>query len=163
MGIREKSVKQGLFQVRYRRVVMDTKQYLQQISRLDRMINNKLAEISQLRELAMSVSAVKNEERVQTTPNFDKIGTAYCKIEEMEEKLDKLIDEFVDKKNLIISQIDKIENETYYEILFARYIEKKTFEKIADEMTYSWRQVIRLHGRALQEFEKKYGNTYKMS
>ena len=143
--------------------LMDTKQYLNQISRLDRMINNKLSEISQLRELAMSVSAVKNEERVQTTPNFDKIGTAYCKIEEMEEKLDKLIDEFVDKKNLIISQIDKIENETYYEILFARYIEKKTFEKIADEMTYSWRQVIRLHGRALQEFEKKYGNTYKMS
>ena len=142
---------------------MDTKQYLNQISRLDRMINNKLAEISQLRELTMSVSAVKNEERVQTTPNFDKIGTAYCKIEDMEEKLDKLIDEFVDKRNLIISQIDKIENETYYEILFARYIEKKTFEKIADEMTYSWRQVIRLHGRALQEFEKKYGNTYKMS
>lgn len=163
MGIREKNVKQELFQVLYRRVIMDTKQYLQQISRLDRMINNKLAEISQLRELAMSVSAVKNEERVQTTPNFDKIGTTYCKIEEMEEKLYKLIDEFVDKKNLIISQIDKIENETYYEILFARYIEKKTFEKIADEMTYSWRQVIRLHGRALQEFEKKYGNTYKMS
>ena len=142
---------------------MDTKQYLQQISRLDRMINNKLSEISQLRELAMSVSAVKNEERVQNTPNFDKIGTAYCKIEEMEEKLDKLIDEYVDKKNLIISQIDGIENETYYEILFARYIEKKTFEKIADEMTYSWRQTIRIHGRALQEFEKKYGNTYKMS
>lgn len=139
---------------------MDTKQYLQQISRLDRMIQNKLSEISQLRELAMSVSAVKNEERVQTTPNFDKIGTAYCKIEEMEEKLDKLIDEFVDKKNLIISQIDKIENETYYEILFARYIEKKTFEKIADELTYSWRQVIRLHGRALQEFERVYGNMY---
>ena len=142
---------------------MDTKQYLQQISRLDRMINNKLAEISQLRELAMSVSAVKNEERVQTTPNFDKIGTAYCKIEEMEEKLDKLIDEFVDKRNLIISQIDKIENETYYEILFARYIEKKTFEKIADEMTYSFRNVTRLHGRALQELEKKYGNLYKLS
>ena len=142
---------------------MDTKTYLQQISRLDRMINNKLSEISQLRELAMSVSAVKNEERVQNTPNFDKIGTAYCKIEEMEEKLDKLIDEYVDKKNLIISQIDGIENETYYEILLARYIEKKTFEKIADEMTYSFRNVTRLHGRALQEFEKKYGNLYKLS
>ena len=139
---------------------MDTKQYLNQISRLDRMIQNKLAEISQLRELAMSISAVKNEERVQTTPNFDKIGTAYCKIEEMEEKLDKLIDEYVDKKNLIISQIDKIENETYYEILFARYIEKKTFEKIADEMNYSFRNTTRLHGRALREFEMKFGKTY---
>lgn len=140
---------------------MDTKQYLQQISRLDKMINNKLAEISQLRELAYSISAINNDERVQTTPNFDKIGTSYCKIEAMEEKLDKLIDEYVDKKNLIISQIDGIENETYYDILFARYIEKKTFEKIADELTYSWRQIIRLHGRALQDFENKYGSLYK--
>ena len=142
---------------------MTTKEYLGQISRLNRMINNKLTEIAQLKDMVASISAPQSGERVQTTPNFDKIGTTYCKIEEMEEKLYKLIDEFVDKKNLIISQIDKIENETYYEILFARYIEKKTFEKIADEMTYSWRQVIRLHGRALQEFEKKYGNTYKMS
>ena len=35
---------------------MDTKQYLNQISRLDRMIKNKLLEISQLREPSMNVS-----------------------------------------------------------------------------------------------------------
>lgn len=139
---------------------MDTKQYLNQISRLDRMINNKLSEIGQLRELSYGISAVTNEERVQTTPNFDKIGTAYCKIAEMEEKLDKLIDEYVDKKNLIISQIDKIENEIYYDILFARYIEKKTFEKIATDLNYSFRNTTRLHGKALKEFEKKYGHFY---
>ena len=51
---------------------MDTKTYLQQISRLDRMINNKLSEIQQFRELARSVSAVKNEERVKTSPNLTK-------------------------------------------------------------------------------------------
>lgn len=163
MEIKEKHGKWLLWKVRYKEVmeIMDTKQYLNQISRLDRMINNKLSEIAQLRELACSVKAITNEEKVQTTPNFDKIGTTYCKIAEMEKKLDKLIDEYVDKRNLIISQIDGIENETYYDILFARYIEKKTFEKIADEMTYSWRQIIRLHGRALQEFEKKYGFSYK--
>lgn len=140
--------------------IMDTKQYLNQISRLDRMINNKLSEIGQLRELSHSISAISNEERIQTTPNFDKIGTAYCKIAEMEEKLDKLIDEYVDKKNLIVSQIDKIENEMYYEILFARYIEKKTFEKIATDLNYSFRNTTRLHGKALKEFEKKYGYLY---
>lgn len=139
---------------------MDTKQYLQQISRLDRLINNKLSEISQLKELAYGIKAVTNEERVQTTPNFDKIGTAYCKIAEMEEKLDKLIDEYVDKKNLIVSQIDKIENEIYYDILFSRYIEKKTFEKIATDLNYSFRNTTRLHGKALKEFEKKYGHFY---
>lgn len=139
---------------------MDTKQYLNQISRLDRMIKNKLLEISQLRELSMSVSAITNEERVQTTPNFDKIGTSYAKIDDMERNLDSMIDEYIDKKNEIISQIDSMEDEIHYEILFGRYIEKKTFEKIAADINYSFRNTTRLHGKALQEFEKKYGYLY---
>ena len=94
----------------------------------------------------------------------DKIGTTYAKIDEMERNLDKMIDEYIEKKNLIIGQIDGIENEDYYNILFSRYIEKKTFEVIATEMKYSWRQIIRLHGKALKAFEEKYGNSYlKMS
>ena len=140
---------------------MDTKQYLGQISRLDRMIKNKMTELSQYRDLIYGLSAVVNEERVQKSPDFDKMTGKVAKVLKIESKIDELIDEYVDKKNLIISQIDSMENETYYEILFARYIEKKTFEKIADEMMYSWRQIIRLHGKALQEFEKIYGKTYK--
>lgn len=140
---------------------MDTKQYLGQISRLDKMIKNKMTELAEFKELAYGLSAINNEERVQSTPDFDKMSGKIAKIVDMENKIDSLIDEYVDKKNLIVSQIDSIENETYYEILFSRYIAKKTFEKIADEMSYSWRQIIRLHGRALQDFEKKYGETYK--
>ena len=141
-------------------VNMDTKQYLGQISRLDRMIKNKMTELSQYKDLAYGLSAITNEERVQTTPEFDKMSGKVAKIIEIEQKIDSLIDEYVDKKNLIISQIDSMENETYYEILFARYIEKKTFEKIADEMNYSFRNTTRLHGRALREFENKFGKTY---
>lgn len=144
-------------------VDMDTKQYLSQISRLDRMIKNKMTELAQYKELAYGLSAVANEERVQTSPDFDKIGGKVTKIIEMEEKIDKLIDEYVDKKNLIVSQIDSMENETYYEILFARYIEKKTFEKIATDIGYSFRNTTRLHGKALIDFEKKYGKFYKLS
>ena len=147
-----------------RRVCMTTKDYLNQISRLNRMINNKLAEISQLRELSHSILAVKNEERVMVSSDPDKIGSTYAKIDEMEHNLDNMIDEYIEKKDLIIGQIDGIENEDCYNILFSRYIEKKTFEVIATEMKYSWRQIIRLHGKALKAFEEKYGNTYlKMS
>ena len=139
---------------------MTTKEYLGRISRLNRMINNKLIEIAQLKELACSISAIQTGERVQTTPNYDKIGTAYVKIDEMERELDKLIDTYADKKNHIISQIDGIEDEMLYNILFARYIERKTFEKIATELEYSWRQIIRLHGKALKQFENQYGKEY---
>lgn len=139
---------------------MTTKDYLNQIGRLNRMINNKLVEITQLKELACSISAIQTGERVQTTPNYDKIGTAYAKIDDMERKLDKLIDTYVDRKNHIISQIDGVEDEMLYNILFARYIERKTFEKIATELEYSWRQIIRLHGKALKQFENQYGKEY---
>lgn len=139
---------------------METKQYLGQISRLDRMIKNKISEISQLRELSMSISAITIEEKVQTSPNFDKIGNSCCRISEMEEKLNNLIDEYVKKKNEIISQIENIEDEISYEILFARYIEKKTFERIATDINYSFRNTTRLHGKALRIFEEKYGKFY---
>ena len=136
---------------------MKTKDYLSQVSRLNKMINNKLSEISQLRELSVSISAVGNDEKVQTSPNFDKIGTAIAKIDELESNLDKMIDEYLVKRERIIAQIDTMEEESVYQILFSRYIEKKTFEKIATEMKYSWRQIVRLHGKALQQCEKKYG------
>ena len=139
---------------------MKTKDYLSQVSRLNKMINNKLSEISQLRELSVSISAIGNDEKVQTSPNFDKIGTAVAKIDEMEDNLDKMIDEYLVKRERIIAQIDTMEEESVYQILFSRYIEKKTFEKIATEMEYSWRQIVRLHGKALQQFEKKYGEEY---
>lgn len=139
---------------------MKTKDYLSQISRLNKMINNKLSEISQLRELSISISAISNEERVQTSPNFDKIGSSIAKIYEMESNLDKMIDDYLLKKERIIAQIETMEDENTYNILFSRYIEGKKFEKIATEMEYSWRQIIRLHGKALQQFEKKYGEEY---
>ena len=134
---------------------MTTKDYLNQISRLNRMINNKLIELAQLKELACSISSITNEERVMTTPNFDRIGAKQAKIDEMERKIDALVDDYI-----IVSQIDSMEDENVYNVLFSKYIEKKTFEVIATEMNYSWRQTIRLHGIALKKFEQKYGATY---
>ena len=93
---------------------MTTKDYLNQINRLNMLVNNKLTEIAQYRELSCSISAVKNEEKVMTSPNQDKIGTNIAKIDEMEQKLDEIIDYYIDKKNYIISQIQDIENDDYY-------------------------------------------------
>lgn len=140
---------------------MDTKQYLNQVSRFDLMIKNKMTELSQYKELMYGISAINYEERVQTSPDFDKMTGKIDKVLKMESKIVDLIEKYVEKKDLIISQIDSMENETYYRVLVARYIENKTFEDIASEMKYSWRQIIRIHGRALQEFEKKFGNLYK--
>ena len=133
---------------------MTTKDYLNQISRLNRMINNKLAEVSQLRELSRSISAVKNEERVMSSSDPDKIGTTYAKIDEMECNLDKMIDEYIEKKNLIIGQIDGIEDEKLKKILYLHYVEFISIDKIANILKMTRRGCQKAHGRALIKFEK---------
>lgn len=140
---------------------METKEYLQQIGRYDRLINNKLVELAQYRSMACSVSAVKNDEKVQSSPSHDTMDKIVSKIEQMENEIDMLVDRYIDNKRIIISQIDSMSDEMTYQILFSRYVEQKTFEKMAIEMNYCYKQIIRRHGKALQEFEQKWGDTYK--
>lgn len=140
---------------------METKEYLQQIGRYDRLINNKLVELARYRSMACSVSAVRNDERVQSSPSYDTMDKIVSKIEQMENEIDMLVDRYIDNKRIIISQIDSMADEMTYQILFSRYVEQKTFEKMAIEMNYCYKQIIRRHGKALQEFEQKWGNTYK--
>lgn len=140
---------------------MQAKEYLGQVSRINRMINNKISEIAQLKEIAINISAIDTKERVQTSSDFDKIGKMFVRIDEEEDKLNRLIFEYIEIKNKIISQIEGIREENFYCVLFSRYIENKTFEKIAIDMQYSFRQITRLHGKALLAFDKMYGEEYK--
>ena len=66
----------------------------------------------------------------------------------------------IDKRNHIIEQIDGMEDVNMYHVLSSRYIGRKTFDEIAIEMNYSRMQINRIHGKALLEFEKLYGNEY---
>ena len=60
----------------------------------------------------------------------------------------------------IIRQIEYFKNTKYYAVLFERYVDCKTFETIANENDYSFRQIVRIHKIALQEFEKVFGDEY---
>lgn len=139
---------------------MTTKQYLNQIDRINRMINNKLAEIYQLKTMVCSISVSADEDKVQTSSDKDKLGSAVAKIIDLENEINKEIDVYVDKKERIVSQIEAIKDIMEYQVLFSRYIEYKTFEQIAEDNEYSIRQILRIHGNALVEFEKKFGQEY---
>ena len=124
------------------------------------MINNKLAEIYQLKTMVCSISVSMNEDKVQTSQGNDILGNSVAKIIDLENEINKAIDAYVDKKERIISQIDSIQEIMEYQVLFSRYIEFFTFEQIAADNNYSVRQILRIHGNALVEFEKKFGQEY---
>lgn len=133
---------------------MTTKDYLNQINRLNMLINNKLLEISQFKELSCSISAVKNDEKVMTTPNQDKIGTNIAKIDEMERKLDEIIDDYIALKEKIKQQINKLPKQKHKIILYEKYIKFKSISEISKKLDMTDRGCKKAHKKALEEFGK---------
>lgn len=154
MAIKEDREQQESWQARYRRDEMETKQYLNRISELDRMINNKLSELSQLKMMAYGVTAFNDGERVQASGDKDRLGNTVAKIVDMEKEIDKFVDQFVDLKKEILQMLSMLESQRHKQILFKKYFEYKSIYTIADELGMSDRGCKKAHKRALEEFEK---------
>lgn len=127
---------------------------------LDKKIKANLKHIDDLRARATSIGSSGNieTERVQSSgTNEDKIGDLISKIDEYEKLANKCIDNYLDAKNKAMVMIDELDNSLYIEILTMRYFEDATFEEIAVTLEKSYRHTTRLHGYALQEFQKILG------
>lgn len=135
---------------------MTTKQYLSKIDRLDRQIQNKLSEIYKLKTMACSVTASNDGERVQSSGEKDKVGAVVAKIVDMEHEVDQMVDERCN----IVEQIESLEDIEFYDILAQIYILKKELKVVAVEKKISYGHAKRVHGQAVAEFEKIYGNQY---
>lgn len=133
---------------------MDTKQYLSQIGIYDQTIKDKKSELLQYRIYAYGLSAISNEERVQSSPTFDKMTNKIIKIMEMESQIDDLSDESEDLKKEILKTIGMLKSITHRKILFKKYFENKSIYSIAKELKMTDRGCKKAHKKALQEFEK---------
>lgn len=142
---------------------METKQYLCQISRLDRQIQNKLSEIYQLKTMACNITTSNDKERVQRSGGKDKVGSVVSEIVDMEHEVDGMIDQFVDLKKEILQMISILEKQRHKQILFKKYFEYKSIYTIAKELEMSDRGCKKAHKRALEEFEKIKNTIYSIS
>ena len=137
---------------------MKAKEYLQQLQRLDTVINQKIKEVQDLRVQARSTGGLDySKERVQLSPSGDApFVKPICRIIDLEAEINAEIDRFVDEKHKIINQIQGLKNSDYISLLFKRYVEFKKFETIAVEMNFTYQYVLNMHGYALKEFEIAY-------
>ena len=135
--------------------IMDTKQYLKQIERLEKQIQNKLAEIYQLKTMACSVTVSNSDgERVQTSSDKDRLGSTVAKIVDLEKETDRLVDEYVKLKKEVIKEISMLNDNKQKYILFQKYIRYKSIYAIAEELKMTDRGCKKTHKRALEEFGK---------
>lgn len=131
---------------------MEVKEYLGQIKRLEMQIQNKLAEIYQLRTMAESITVATEKERVDGSGDKDKLGCIMAEVIDMEREVDQM----VDKRCYIVSQIDGLENAESYDVLAKVYILDRDLKAIAIEKGIAYKTFSRKYKKALKEFENKY-------
>ena len=74
----------------------------------------------------------------------------------MDELEHKLIDARYGRIKLymqIFADVEKMEDETEKAVLTYRYLRGYTWEQICVKMEYSWKQIHRIHGKALKNFK----------
>ncbi|MEG1967226.1 MAG: hypothetical protein RR142_06090 [Clostridia bacterium] len=74
---------------------------------------------------------------------------------ELECEIDRHIDLLVATKTEILTVIGKVDNSVFRTLLIERYLNFKTWERIAVDMNYSYRQIIYIHGSALLALAEK--------
>lgn len=139
-------------------VSMSAKEYLQQIHRLDTIINQKLKELDDLRIKLTSVGSFDySKERVQTSLSGDApFVRTIEQIDCLEEEINTEIDKLARERHNIINQIQSLKNANETSVLHKRYVEFLTFERIAVDMDYTMRNIYFIHGKALQHFAQMF-------
>lgn len=131
---------------------MNAKAYLDQIEKLDTMIQNKLIERKQWRDIALGVTANSDGERVQASGRPSKMADAVDRCVDIEAEIDALVDKLVDSKREIIATIEQL-NATEYDVLHKRYIQHLSYYEIADAKCRDYNWVTTIHGRALKSVQ----------
>lgn len=131
-------------------IKMDTKKYLRQIHLFDVQLNNKIEQLDSLKDLTTKVTTTWKTDSVSGSGSQDRLGDTVAKIVDLEAEINREIDKYIDKKREICSVIEQVENTEQLQVLYKRYVEYKTLERIAVELNYSYRNICYIHGRALQ-------------
>lgn len=139
---------------------MKAKEYLQQLQRLNTMINQKIKELGDLRLMSQSVGGIDySKERVQSSPSGDApFVKPVLRMIELEQEINAEIDRFVGEKHEIINQIQALQNPKHIDILYKHYVEFKRLEIVAVEMNFTYQYIVELHGTALKEFQLTHEN-----
>lgn len=132
---------------------MDAKEYLRQAERIDLRVKNKLIEQKAWRDIALSITANMDGERVQSSGARSKLEEAVGRCVDMEAEIDSLVDILVDTKKEVIQTIERLDSATEYNVLHLRYIQYKDLQEIADHYGKEYGWATTTHGRALRSVQ----------
>lgn len=136
---------------------LDARNYLRQIHKLETRISMRQRQIKDLRRsMAYLHSVDYSAERVQTSPTGAGFTTDAIRLADMELDIERKIKACEELRELIVSQIERMDDQRHIDVLSGVYVHRMDLMDIAAEMHYDYYWVCHLHGEALKAFERKY-------
>lgn len=132
---------------------MNAKDYLTEYKRIEARVRVLQTEVEKLRTDAEGMN-INLDGMPKASGKPDKIARLAIQLAAYETDLADELSHLWSKRMEIVGKLGKLKEPKHFTILHARYIEGKTWERIAVDMDITWRYCYMLHGRALTEFEK---------
>ncbi len=127
--------------------------FLERYQKLNQEINWNLERLAQWKSFSQKVTASYSAVGTGGAGPADRVQFSYDKIEALAGQINTDIDRLVDLRLSIEKTLSGLPDTTYRILLWQRYIMGETWEKIAEELNYCSKQVMRLHLKALQSLE----------
>lgn len=134
---------------------MNVEAWLNQVRKIDQLIDAKLEERDRLKAIATDISAkpLDGMPFSNTGTVSQRMPNAIINLIELAHEIDRLIDSYIDYKSQVVSMLEKLP-EKEYGVLHRHYIRYMTWEQIADDMCYSSVQIWRIKKNALKNLQK---------
>jgi DNA-directed RNA polymerase specialized sigma24 family protein len=132
---------------------MNARDFLKQLKKLNKMIENKLNEKEQWKSMATGTTAQMGGERVQTSGSQQKMADAVARFVDIDKEIDECIDRLIDTKKDVIAVIEQL-NASEYDLLHKIYVQFFTVQEVADlyDRSISWAKTI--HKRGLKNVQR---------
>ena len=129
--------------------MVEAKEFLSQVKRMDVLIKNKLVECQQWKDIALGITANMDGERVQSSGSQSKMADALIKCMDIENEVNALVDKLIDTRIEVIKTIEQLGSPVQYDVLHMHYIQYLSYQEIADKYGNSYDWVKKTHKRAL--------------
>ena len=130
---------------------MTPKEYLSRYRDMGQSIDAKRAQLQRLREQAVQITQAIRPDRVQSSGDPDRLSGAVARIADAAAEIEQQILQREAVRWEIEAAIEKVPDGAQRVLLEYRYLAGYTFEHIAVDMHYSYKQVCRIHGYALEK------------
>ena len=135
---------------------MRAKEFLCQVEEKQERIVEQEEYIERLRS-TLDVAGIRYDiDKIQTTPDPDKLANTFSKIIELEEELKEMKNNFVLFKVNVIDMIHQMKDSRHRQLLNIVYIDYKSLKQCAVEMNFSYDHIREMHGKALFAFEEMF-------